>query len=71
MEIRPACHREWIGEDAWFGVWINSPCVYAGFASENKFPGFFPAKFPAQFPTQGKGREQASRTFRPLFPNVM
>jgi len=25
MEIRPACHREWIGEDAWFGVWINSP----------------------------------------------
>src|SRR5437016_11729851 len=25
MEIRPACRREWIGEDAWFGFWINSP----------------------------------------------
>ena len=25
MEIRPACRREWIDEDAWFGFWINSP----------------------------------------------
>ena len=87
MEIRPACRREWIGEDAWFGFWINSPipcCFPANSLVVSNSPVFMrvsPRKTNSLVFSllnsllssllREKAGNRASRTFRPLFPNVM